>query len=430
MLIEFKVANYRSFRDEQVLSLVASNYEKEIPGNTIAANLPGMSKVKLLNGAAIYGANASGKSNLMDAFRFLTETVINSAARLRPNDRIPVHRFKLDPSCQEKPSRFEVSFVASGCRYLLTVALTNERVVEESLTAYPKGKPRHWYHRVYDEASGKYQWSSPADDFKLDESLEAKTRPNALFLSVAAQFNHKQLNPVHQWFSENQSFIAAKERFDVLPYSTIQTLFSSENMIEIARKWISLADVGISDLALSEKKIMDDDLPESLKVAFRDLFGNGDVELPEKLMEVSFLHDSDNGPPVEFDWEEESDGTRRFFALMEPWLQAAMSGRVIWVDELENSLHPILVRHLILMLFSDKAEHVSQLIFTTHAPLLLEDRSSLRRDQVWFTEKDHGGATRLYPLTDYMPRKDESLVKGYLAGRYGGLPFIPEGLKI
>jgi uncharacterized protein len=407
MLIEFKVTNFRSIREEQTLSMVASNSEKNLPECLIKRDLPGLAHVKFLKGAAIYGANASGKSNVLEAIQFLVNFVRNSATKLQPGDSTQTQPFKLDQTSIHEPSKFELSFVADEIRYLFGLSLTTQQVTEEYLVAYPKGLPQRWYHRTYNEQEKTYTWSKPSTGFKQDKSLEERTRSNSLFLSVAAQFNHLQLTPVFNWFKSNILSIKLSEENFLIPHYTVWLL---ENSYYDARilELLKNSDIGICDVRV-EPKIFDlDDF--------------------EKLL-INLMHRGEGNRAIPLDFsKEESLGTRRFFALIGPWIDILESGNTAFVDEIETSLHPFLVRELLKLLFSEKNNPKgAQVIFTTHNPILL-DNNLMRRDQIWFTEKSPAGATHLYPLTDYQPRKDEALAKGYLAGRYGGIPFIPEGL--
>ena len=153
--------------------------------------------------------------------------------------------------------------------------------------------------------------------------------------------------------------------------------------------------------------------------------------MPKNIVEVKLSHAGGGDAPVPLDFlREESAGTQRFFALIGPWLDILDHGYTVFVDEIETSIHPILVKELLKLLFCDKNNRKgSQIVFTTHNPVLL-DSTLMRRDQVWFTEKSPEGATHLYPLTDFSPRKGEALAKGYLAGRDGAIPFLTEGLRL
>lgn len=442
MLIEFKVSNYRSIREEQVFSLVASNTDKELPSCVIAAELPGLSSVKFLKGAAVYGANASGKSNFVEAVRFLRKFVLTSAVRLHPGDPTGAEPFKLDVESIDKPSEFEITFVAQGVRYVYGASVTRERVTEEYLAAYPKGAPQRWFHRLYNSEQGVYEWSKPSAAFKNDKSLQDKTRENSLFLSVGPQFNHEQLTTVFNWFKNELHFISLSAG-DVLDSSfTIEMLKEDPVRKEQILKLLKGSDLGIAGIHLEERTVPKDNLDQDqveqlLSLAQQQLENTiagqiANVELGEVVQtEVHFKHQSGSSEGVLMGFNsEESAGTRRLFSLVGPWLDILRNGHTAFIDEIETSLHPVLVRELLKLLFCDKNNPKgAQIVFTTHNPVLL-DTSLIRRDQVWFTEKTPVGSTHLYPLTDYKPRKNEALAKGYLAGRYGAIPFIPEGLSL
>lgn len=423
MLIEFKVTNFRSIREEQTLSLVASNSEKNLPDCVIERDLPGLAHVKFLKGAAIYGANASGKSNVLEAIQFLVSFVRDSATKLQPGASTQTQPFKLDQTSINQPSKFELTFVANETRYLFGLSLTTQQVTEEYLVAYPKGLPQRWYHRTYKEQEKTYTWSKPSTGIKQDKSLEEKTRNNSLFLSVAAQFNHPQLTDVFNWFQSNIRFdeVGGQEFFKA--NLTARLLMKHNYYIQIV-KLLQDSDTGICDAKIEEKEMSQDEIFEfaMARMAGRRTVNTGNIK-------VTLMHRSEYVSTTSLDFDdEESLGTKRFFSLIGSWIKILENGYTVFVDEIETSLHPLLIRELLRLLFSNKSNPKgAQVIFTTHNPILL-DNSLMRRDQIWFTEKSPAGATHLYPLTDYQPRKDEALARGYLAGRYGGIPFIPKGL--
>jgi AAA15 family ATPase/GTPase len=444
MLIEFSVTNFRSIREKQTLSLVASGAAKDLPSCVIEPDppLPGMSGLKFLKGAAIYGANASGKSNVIKAMRFLSDFVTNSATGIKPGAPTGTEPFKLDRESLSQPSRFEITFVAAdGVRYLFGLSLTAKQVTEEYLVAYPKGTPQRWYHRTFNETTNSYDWARPSASFKHDKTLQDKTRENSLFLSVGPQFNHPQLTPVLGWFKSHLHLIvgSAADVFlgdnsftsSFLGYTA--SLFAKASHHDRIIDLLKSADIGIVDGRVEEK---DFEIPDSAKSMYSAEFlerleTNGSPLKIRKIVEVKLLHKGDDSDSVDLDFmSEESAGTQRLFALIGPWTDILDRGLTVFIDEIEASLHPILVRNLLSLIFS--AEHNpngAQVIFTTHSPVLL-DNTLMRRDQIWFTEKAPTGATRLYPLTDYQPRRDEALAKGYLAGRYGAIPYLPDGLKL
>jgi hypothetical protein len=448
MLIEFKVSNYRSIREEQTFSLVASNSDKELPSCVIERDLPSLSGVKFLKGAAIYGANASGKSNVVQAIRFLAEFVKGSVTRLKPGDSTGTEPFKLDQTSASEPSKFEITFVADGVRYLFGLLVTEQRVVEEYLVAYPKGAPQRWYHRTFNEEKNTYTWAKPSIAFKHDKDLQEKTRENSLFLSVGPQFNHPQLTKAFNWFKTNLRFIQLAD--EGLAQWTTARLIAKPTHHDRLLNLLKSADIGITDAKIQEKdafnstelrqRVPPDLLPEmeslitaveSFNAKAKAKFSPDKVAEPVKRMEINLTHKAEGIDPVSLDYEEEeSAGTQRFFSLIGPWMDTLDNGYTVLIDEIETSLHPILVKELLELLFSSQYNTKgAQIVFTAHNPILL-DSTLLRRDQIWFTEKSSAGATHLYPLTDYKPRKDEALAKGYLAGRYGAIPYLPDGLKL
>jgi hypothetical protein len=429
MLIEFKVANFRSIREEQKFSLVAENSDKDLPACVIDPQLPGLSGVRFLKGAAIYGANASGKSNILKAILFIARFVTRSATKIGPGDPTGTEPFKLDRDSRSKPSVFEITFVAHGVRYVFGCSLTPKRVVEEYLVAYPKGSPQRWYHRTYDESTKEYRWETPSANFKNDKALQEKTRENSLYLSVGPQFNHAQLLPVFEWFEVGLRFLRLSFEEGLDPGFTVSLLADAEQkerLVQILRS----ADFGIVGTQLRKRPISIDNVKKHLPPSVLAELEEGNL-LPRSRLEVKLTHAGEGQVPVALDLlSEESAGTQRFFALIGPWLDILDHGYTVFIDEIETSIHPILVKELLKLLFCEKNNPKgAQIVFTTHNPVLL-DSTLMRRDQVWFTEKSPSGTTHLYPLTDFSPRKGEALAKGYLAGRYGAIPFLTEGLKL
>ena len=432
MLIEFKVSNFRSIREEQTFSLVAANSDKELPACVIERNLPGLSGIRFLKGAAIYGANASGKSNVIESIHFLAEFVKNSATKLQPGDPTRTEPFKLDRDSTSKPSTFEITFVAERVRYLFGLSVTTKRVIEEYLVAYPKGAPQRWYHRKFNKATNTYKWAKSSTAFKDDKSLQDKTRENSLFLSVGPQFNHPQLTHVFNWFKNNLHFINYKG-IELDPGFTADLIEKHSHYDQIINLLRS-ADIGITDAKIQEKKISIDELKKIVPppiftiVKKKQALKPGDIV---KIMELNLAHKAKDIEPIVLGFEdEESAGTQRFFALIGPWIDILDNGYTVFIDEIETSLHPILIREILKLLFCGKNNPKgAQIVFTTQNTILL-DNTLMRRDQIWFTEKTPAGTTHLYPLTDYQPRKDEALAKGYLAGRYGAIPFLQDGLRL
>jgi len=443
MLIEFSVANFRSIRDRQTLSLVASNKEKDLPENLVKPDAPGLGKTQLLKSAAIYGANASGKSNLYQAVGFMQGFVENSAARLKPGESTGVVPFRLDAESSKKPSEFEVLFVHEGVRYQYGFTLDRDRVYTEWLTAYPLGKPQSWFHRHFDSETKEYGWEFGQKLTGDKQAVAKSTRDNGLFLSTAAQLNHDQLKVVYEWFTKHLIVIDFAQV--PLPVSLEIAAKIAHDRAEERERMISLlkqADLGILAFDVQTRSIGDmfsdgdrsagEPLDKELRDAFKrvlSLMEEKAARKGEKLeierTELQWHHKSEgDSQALTFHSSDESAGTLKFFSLLGPWLAVLNAGGVLFVDEIAAYMHPLLVRNLLGLMQDPKWNpQGAQLIFTTHDVTLL-DTVLFRRDQIWLTEKDNGGATALYPLTDFNPRKGEALQKGYLAGRYGGIPFI------
>ncbi|HQO33141.1 MAG TPA: AAA family ATPase, partial [bacterium] len=295
------------------------------------------------------------------------------------------------------------------------------RVHEEWLIAYPQGQPQRWFEREYDKEKCAYEWRFGSKYRGERESLKDKTRDNALFLSVAAQFDHKQLSMVYQWFGVFLRFMDFSG-YDLPFGNTIAMMLGNKSVHDLVGAMMRTADLGIAEVDIRVKpdeRPFPDVMPgDDRNEMPRSLGGKKGVDIRMK----HFMNGKENG--IYFSLDEESAGTLKYFSLLGPWLMTLKLGCTICIDEFAAKIHPSLVRNLIRYMQSPKVNlENAQLILTTHDTTLL-DTDLFRRDQIWFTEKNDEGATVLYPLTDYKPRPDEALQKGYLAGRYGAIPFL------
>lgn len=424
MIIDFSVKNFRSFREEQTISFVASNYDKDLPQNLIDPQLPGLEGMKLLKALGIYGANAAGKSNLLHALGFLEQFVSHSATKLNEGDKTGVDPFALSIETINEPSEFVLRFVVEGVRYHFALIVSPMRVLLEKLSAFPEGVERVYYERSWDESSESYEWEPKRPTgFKRDPKLVDYTRSNALFLSTAAKWNSQEVAPIYRWFREHLGFFRVNLDFAMSTEGTVRYLRSGKPQSDAVIRALKSADLGLTSVSAREREITAKDFPARMApLIVERLFAE------DRIMEIHFGHRGDEGDNYHLPWEDESSGTQKFFTLIGPWLTVLETGSVACVDEIESSMHPLMVFELLKLVFDPTVNRKNaQILFTTHNPLLL-DPTLLRRDQIWFADKDDEGGTHLYPLTDYKPRKGESLVRGYLAGRYGGIPFIPDGL--
>lgn len=422
MLIEFRVENHRSIRDEQALTMQAADDEDlSDPRPRKVLGFDG----RLLPAAALYGANASGKSNILSAIGFLRDAVLESFAAWPPEGGVPRDPFAWGVKSSE-PSLFEVTVLVASVQYEYGFVADDQRFVEEWLYAWVGGDKQTWFERDGDRFS--------FGEHLIGENLviQQVTRPNALFLSAAVQLRHQQLGPLYAWFHGLQAInVKRRGRVSTDQASEYRMLLelrdaskvpaSGEaipqriaNFVELLRE----ADVGIVNLKVEES------FPDS---GFRkDGWREGRLW-------VLLRHRSDTDEA----WlplEQESDGTLTLYRMGTILLDVIENGGLLLVDELEASLHPALALH-ILKQFNDPRTNPrnAQMLFTTHDTHLLGTmlgEPPLRRDQVWLTEKDAAGATCLYPLTDYKPRPAENLERGYLQGRYGAIPFLGDLVKV
>lgn len=417
MLIEFSVTNFKSIQTTQTLSLAASLASELREQNSFA--IPEQGVPRLLRSAAIYGPNASGKSNLMEAIDFMESFVRESSKEGQEGEPIEVMPFLFNVASRAEPSEFEVLFLQEGVRYQYGFAVNSARVTHEWLIAYPEGRPQRWFEREFDAAAGKESWYF-GSKFKGHKTvLQETTRSNALFLSTAVQLNNEQLKPVYNWFQQKLCAVGVGGLAPGYTASLCKTEEGRKRILEL----MNAADLSIADISVEKKKFDLADLPPSMPQALQEQIKK-DLEGKE-FHEVKFLHTvAGTEELVALDAEDESVGTMRLFAFAGPWLDVLDNGHVLFVDELNNSMHPLMVRFLIGLINNPEINRKNaQLIFSTHDTSVL-DNELFRRDQIWFTEKDATNATRLYPLSDFTPRKGEALEKGYLKGRYGALPYI------
>lgn len=421
MLIEFSVKNYRSILERQTLSMAASRYFKEMYlTNTFEAGAT-ESLPRLLRTCAIYGPNASGKSNMVRALGFMRNLVINSAKDSQANEGIDVQPFKLTAASRTSDSEFEIIFIEDGVRYQYGFCCNEKQITEEWLLVYPEGRMRRWFQRVFDPESSQdqYRFSPLFHGGRKRQDWKDQTRPNALFLSTALQLNNEQLKPVLAWFQKRLKVIG-------LNHGLMSDYTVNRCKEEVQKKrtleFLNEADLSIADIHIKTQPFSPDALPKNLSVALREEIS--EQMKGKEVFDVKFLRkDVENDEPIEFSPEEESEGTLALFAFAGPWLDLIDNERVLVVDELNASLHPLIVHHLLKRLYINNCK--AQLIFNTHDTTILSQKI-LRRDQIWLMEKDKKNSTRIYPLSDFSPRENEAIERGYLNGRYGGIPFLKD----
>jgi hypothetical protein len=429
MFIEFSVTNFRSIRTRQTLSMVASPDAKHLQQNVISGK---GDELRLLRSAVIYGPNAAGKSNLLRALETLRALVQGSATGIQEGQRLPVTPFLFSKASAEQPSEFEIIFIADdGIRYHYCCVVSAERVHKEWLVAYPRGRSQRWFEREYVSESNTYEWWF-GPYFKAERAQrkvwQGSTRANALFLSTAIQLNNEQLKPVFTWLTQKLIVLIPSSGVDFNPFLSIN-LLREESGKEKIMQYMRAADIGIDHLELLEEDLSPATsaaalLPGAVRVHLEVALPPGAPPPTHKNLRVRAWHKrADSGEEVPLDIGDESDGTQKLFEFVGGWLRALEWGATLFVDELDRSLHPHMTRFLVGLFHSRANDKNSQLVFTTHDTTLL-DTDLLRRDQIWFVEKDEQRSSHFYSLLDYSPRKEKALERGYLKGRYGAIPFI------
>jgi len=427
MLVEFRVKNFRSIDEEQVLSLIAAGKDDSHPDNLIVSE-----KFNLVKAAAIHGANASGKSNLIKAIRCMEMFIENSATRMNQGDKIPgIVPFRLSSVSREQPSSFEVTIIIEGTRYEYSFSATATRVYSERLVVNPPAPRRRrvWFEREFDPKSNDTRWAFKTPFKKIDERiLKEKTRDNGLVLSRGAELNVGPLLDAFHWFKSSLWVFDLSIPPLFLMHNTARHAKDDPGFMGRVCQMIQHADISIDRLSVAEEPIERQFFEKYFSGEFlRELNIPGDEEDMTRL-KIQAAHTLSGGKGKEvFDFErDESNGTKRFFALCGPFLDAMEKGAVVVVDELECSMHPLLTRKLIELFQSPNANKKgAQLIFATHDSTLM-DPELFRRDQIWLVEKNQKGSSELFSLYDFdtkdRPRNTEAFQRNYLAGRYGGVP--------
>ena len=445
MLIEFSVANYRSFRDKVTFSMVASSLKAKNAELNETNLFSAHGRLELLTSAAIYGANASGKSNLIAAMNFMRHFVIHSANIREEEDQagIEVEPFRLSTETDSEPSFFEVVFVVKERRFRYGFEVTSERVEAEWLYVAPKARESKLFEREEDTIE-------PGEKFRAEGGdLVERTRPNALFLSVCAQFNGKVAREVLGWFRSLGITTSLMDLDEGMRRFT-ERMFRDEDSAKAIENLLTQLDLGIDAIHLERVVVptprllpLPDDAPEELRKlhnevqkmeaalesvqeAFSELsdLSSGEREVVRTVHRK--VGDGDQSDLKElFDLDgHESEGTKKLFSLSGPLVDTLRRGDVLIIDELDARLHPLLTKEIV-SLFNDPVRNSkhAQLVFATQDTNLL-DNQLLRRDQIWFVEKDRQGASYLYSLAEFRVRNDATYEKDYIHGRYGAIPFL------
>lgn len=418
MLVQFSVDNYRSIKDKVTLSMMTATKDKE--------RCFKIRNYELLNSAVIYGANASGKSNVVSAMAFMKRVVLNKMKVIQSTDMLPHDPFKLNTATQDASSSFEIIFFIDSTKYRYGFEIDKTTVYAEWLYSDEKGKESKLFYREMDEEEYINPSFKEGYQFFDKKNLKINISKNQLFLWKCDQNDGIISKGVLRWFSYF-NIMNGVEHNGYINY-TMQQMENNDFRSEII-KFVKTADIGLEDIQLEETDVPKDMLEKLM--ALEKLKENNIEAIDFKQVNINTYHskfDEKNNVVGKEIFEldrEESLGTRKFFKMSAPILNTLQEGKILAIDELDASLHPMLTMHLIKLFHNPKVNTKNaQLIFTTHDTNLLKPHL-FRRDQIWFTEKDIFGSTHLNALAEFKNvRKDADFEKEYIQGKYGAIPYL------
>lgn len=426
MLIEFRFKNYRSFRDEAILSMEAVGL------GTMKNSLIQYNNMKLLPGAVIYGKNGGGKSNVIRAFWLGVQFIKNAQRIQHEKASVPVIPFALNDYSENEPTEFEFDYISNGIKYWYSFAATKEKIIRESLYHAPKGQKAQVFVR-------KGQKFSFTEDKARRKLISETVAENQLFFSIACTMNDSACINAMSWFREDVFF--SRDYTDI-PRQLLE-FYEDRNMLKAISDYAKTADFGIEEMKfeVENKEIKNgleipEDIPEGMKAALASFIQvlsetstNSEGKLKMSQIKAKSQHrgiDS-NGDSrfYSLELEDESDGTRKLMSLAPAIESVLKRGGVLLVDELERELHPMLVNYVVAKFQSKKSNPKgAQIIFTTHDTELM-NLEYIRKDQIYFADKNRmDGSSELYSVTDFTTKTADNIRKGYLVGKYGATPNI------
>ena len=432
MIISFSVENWMSFRDPTTFSMVASRERQH------GERVPKLGKyqTRVLPIAAIYGGNASGKTNFFKALSFAKTLVVEGT---RPDSLIPIETFRLDAEGKSQPSRFAFEILIDETIYDFSFAVTQKAVLEERMVKITSTSEKV----LYDRRDGNLSFDSSLSKDPFFPFVFRGTRDNQLFLTNSVSQNIDDFRPVYDWFKDKLVLVAPDSRFDLFE------LFLDEGhpLYMAMNEMLSRLDTGIAHLGSEEIPLENISIPEPLKTELQEKVKEGmairllmepqtnrivitrkDGELIAKRL-VAF-HPKSDGTEVRFEIHQESEGSQRVIDLLPAFLElsAQTLQKVYVIDEIDRSLHPLLIRQLLEEYLSNCSTKTrTQLLLTTHNVMLM-DQQLLRRDEMWVAERDGAGVSSLFSFSEYKDvRYDKDIRKSYLQGRMGGIPHISPG---
>ena len=419
MLLQFSVNNFKSFKDMAVLSMEPSA-DKELPGN-----LTLIGKNRCLNTIAIFGANAAGKSNVFTALTAAILLVRRSNSRQVIDPLVEIIPFKFDEESIRKPTTFEFVFIAEGKKYVYGFSATQKAVQREYLYVFNSAKASTIFERT---DVNTYKFTSPALKRELQPLTERNTE-NKLFLATATAWNCEATRIPYLWFETKINTYSIDSDQLISQTAPMFDNDADNSLRKFTNMILHEADINIDDFNIEFKDISQEQFLQQVPQELRGLISTIPAAM-NKVVKIETVHSIvDDGIAKQYNLSlmEESQGTRNLF-LFSPVLKRAFeTGETLCIDEFDASLHPMLVRYLFSLFNNpDINKAHAQLIVSSHS-LVLMSLKNLRRDQIYFVEKDRKtGKSELYSLDEFSPRKEEDVRKAYMLGRYGSIPDIPE----
>ncbi|MBE7653190.1 AAA family ATPase [Tenacibaculum finnmarkense] len=432
MLLKFYFSNYKSINHEVEFNMFAGSYKRH------SNHLVKFQKKDVLRSSAIYGTNGSGKTNILLALSFLQNLITKGTLEEKPLN-IPV--FKL-ADCKNKPTKFEIDFLVKKNRFNYKLEFLNGYITSERLVKISENSEKLIFNRITSDNKTKLtinpnEGKSEKETYR-EEFYSEELRNNQTFFKEGINKKLNGFDLPYSWFENILRFISLDTQFAGIAH----TFLTDKKFLAASKEIISKANVGISDFKLLtysklELKSLGYELPKEMEQMLlgKDNFG-ADFEISGELfsafkndknelefVKISTIHIDDKGNEVEFKFSEESKGVQRLFELLPAIHRTLHKGKVFIIDEIETSFHPVLIKEILKLYFKNNPSMPGQIIFTTHESHLL-DLELFRQDEIWFCEKAKNGETRLYSLSEFKPRFDKDVRKGYLEGQFSYIPFL------
>lgn len=427
MLVTASIENWRSFKDRTDFSMVAGRERQH--GQRVPRI--GQFRTRLLPVAAIFGGNASGKTNFFRALSFARSLVVTGTSQL--GEPIPVEPFRLDEESETRPSRFSFELLIDDAIYSYSFSVTPTRVEDEELQVQTPATKKPLYTRRRDDVQ-LHPSLSDIDELKMAFKL---TRENQLFLTASLAHNIRDFHSIYRWFDECLELIAPDSRFAPIKYLTDDHAFHASINEALAQLDLGAVRLDAEDVHL--ESVLSRNLITEIKRTLKDgqsaIVGSGTSSRHFVIRQNGNLkaqklithHRTSHGPTVKFEFSDESDGSQRVIDLLPTFLDltSVECNKTYVIDEFDRSLHTILARWLLEYFLDQVSQHSrSQLLLTTHDTQLI-DQSLFRRDELWVTESDRHGASHLISFSQYRDlRTDRDILNAYLHGRLGGIPKI------